>query len=179
MELLVGLLLVGLLYWACKPGSSKLTEWTIANSDLATAVKYPWCVFIDFDGVLHPGNSERFSRKGNLEEVLRKFPSVHVVISSSWRIGYEFSYVKSIFSSDISERIVGSTPVIPGASRETEIVTFCRKHSVERWVAIDDNASLFSSDCSWLFLTETHLGLDAVASKKLGEKMAATYIMGR
>ena len=43
-------------------------------------------LFLDFDGVLHPGNRGTFERAPMLEMWLLKHPEVDVVISSSWRI---------------------------------------------------------------------------------------------
>jgi hypothetical protein len=45
-------------------------------------------IMLDFDGVTHPDNffdANFFCRLPLIEEVLRKFPSVKIVISSSWR----------------------------------------------------------------------------------------------
>ncbi|MFZ3000646.1 MAG: HAD domain-containing protein [Undibacterium umbellatum] len=46
-------------------------------------------LFLDFDGVLHPepcyDKTQLFSCLPRLEAILRDFPTVQIVISSTWR----------------------------------------------------------------------------------------------
>jgi hypothetical protein len=44
-------------------------------------------VFLDFDGVLHPGFSETFRHLPTFDRFLRTMPDTSVVISSDWRLG--------------------------------------------------------------------------------------------
>ena len=73
-------------------------------------------VFLDFDGVLHPepcADDELFCHLSSIEEVLREYPHVLVVISSAWRLAYRhraISRLRKYFSQDIARRIVGVTP---------------------------------------------------------------------
>jgi len=74
----------------------------------------PITLFLDFDGVLHPepcfDRSRLFCQLPVLEAVLRDFPEVDIVISSSWRELLHLDDLKSLFSGDIAWRIVGVTP---------------------------------------------------------------------
>ncbi len=71
-------------------------------------------LFLDFDGVLHPEpcyqQEELFCRLHILESVLYDFPSVEVVISSTWRDTRTLAELKNLFSVDIAPRIIDVTP---------------------------------------------------------------------
>lgn len=76
-------------------------------------------VFLDFDGVLHPESVDSknllLCRLPLVEEVLREFPQVDIVISSTWRLDWSDPSVATVemrkhFSPDIAQRVVGVTP---------------------------------------------------------------------
>ena len=81
-------------------------------------------IFLDIDGVLVPEKqfdnylSTEDILKFNptclneFENVLRCYPEVRVVISSSWREVFSFEVVRPLFSPDIAERVVGFTPFL-------------------------------------------------------------------
>ena len=123
-------------------------------------------VFLDFDGVLHPeianNNADLFNRLPLIEDVLREFPGVEIVISSAWRLKYSdpikaVEELRKHFSPDISNRVVGVTPdhakmddhdSPEGLSRYTrhwECETWMRAKRLPgaRWMAIDDRAFMF------------------------------------
>lgn len=117
-------------------------------------------LFLDFDGVLHPGASGTFINLPALECILREHPNVDVIISSSWRESASKDYLRSLFSMDIAERVVGITPSLLGpAQREREILSFVTENHICNWVAIDDEESLFTPGCPFLLLTDRHDGL--------------------
>ena len=69
-------------------------------------------VFLDFDGVLHPepcADDELFCHLPSIEEVLREYPHVLVVISSAYR-HRAIARLRKYFSQEIARRIVGMTP---------------------------------------------------------------------
>ncbi len=105
-------------------------------------------VFVDFDGVLHPldceqAGAEKFCYLCSLESVLRDFPDAHIVVCSEWRKGTAWNEILGFFASDIRERILGATPVLPldeaqpTALRQREALEFLRQAGLEaaRWVA--------------------------------------------
>lgn len=123
-------------------------------------------VFLDFDGVVHPeglrGPSQLFCRLPLIEEVLREFAEVELVISSAWRLEYADPQLAAIglkkhFSKDIAQRVVGVTPdhsnLPPGDmwpdwfrfSRHWECEAWIRTHRPlgTRWLAADDREYLF------------------------------------
>lgn len=119
-------------------------------------------LFLDFDGVLHPYQSGSFIHLGKLEMILRNYPFVNVVISSSWRESSDMEYLRSQFSEDIRERVIDCTPVLgyeAAYPREKEILGFVAKHEVTHWIALDDDSSLFSNGFTRLLKTSYETGL--------------------
>lgn len=118
-------------------------------------------VFLDFDGVLHPffpephlSEEDRafFSYRGRWEQWLLEHPDVRVVISSSWRESHDLAALRAFFSTELRDRIVGTTPVLEtveeGGTRQQEIQAWMRQHAQpeDAWVALDDHAWGFEAD---------------------------------
>ncbi len=107
-------------------------------------------LFLDFDGVLHGTHcspEQLFCHVPNLEAVLREFPTVNVVISSTWRYYHSLEKLKQYFSPDIAMRIVGVTPFeydnrfqnTLENNREAEILAYLDLHDNNQpWLALDD-----------------------------------------
>ncbi len=128
-------------------------------------------LFLDFDGVLHPGFSETFCHRDNLERILRANPTVDVVISSDWRRA-DFTYLQELFSDDVRERIIGRTGYMEGPyARHREIIEFCRAHSIGRWLALDDDEAHFLPGCPNLFLVDVREGLTEEAASRLVQRL--------
>ncbi|GGI55636.1 HAD domain-containing protein [Oxalicibacterium solurbis] len=132
-------------------------------------------LFLDFDGVLHPfptpeDSSQLFVNRDRLESVLRDYPNVNVVISSTWRESLSLSALAALFSSDIQSRIVDVLPVIEIHSlADMEAIRFREIHqylngSSDNWVALDDDLDLFPSGCANLIQCVAGFG-DAEAKK--------------
>lgn len=123
-------------------------------------------LFLDFDGVLHSLDSrtgELFACRPLLEEVLREFPEVRIVISSSWREIHPLEDLRSRFSDDIRARIVGTTPILPFRDdvphRQRECLAWLRANAPDApWLAIDDVAALFEADDERILLCESDVG---------------------
>lgn len=111
-------------------------------------------IFLDIDGVLHPlfprkdrpaKESAPFAYLPRLSSVLHDYPHTYVVISSTWRVNRTLNELKSLFPSDLQDRIIGSTPILedsqqPGG-REAEASSWLDSHPEHTsWVAIDDCA---------------------------------------
>lgn len=118
-------------------------------------------VFLDFDGVLHPffplpdrtdAENAVFSCLPAFEGMLRKYPHVNVVISSSWRLRKSPAEVLGLFSEDIRPRIIGFNPPSPGTTgndpgarmKECEAWLETHDQTTTPWLALDDYAALFS-----------------------------------
>ena len=75
-------------------------------------------LFLDFDGVLHPDPCVvqfKFCQRNLIEGILREFPQVDIVLSTTWRLRYPLDTsgdtLKHHFSTDITDRIVGSRQI--------------------------------------------------------------------
>lgn len=148
-------------------------------------------LFLDIDGVLHPEhipgltpgkfrvNSEHFSCLPYLEDVLREFQGIQVVISSAWRTRRSLDELRDIFSPELRSRVIGVTPQLPRSEghRQREIENWLIEHDRghEDWIAIDDWPPLFDQVCPMVFFTETLIGLDKEAAEKLRYWIKARY----
>ncbi len=140
-------------------------------------------LFLDFDGVLHPEimGTPELCLLPALEELLREFPRVKLVLSTSWRIVYPHDTLLGVFSADIRERVIGTTPDhdgIPPGIREG-LSEFKRQAEIEAWllqnmandsfVVVDDCASEFSPGWEPLFLIDGNTGLTQQHAQQLRE----------
>tara|TARA_B100000745_G_scaffold77308_1_gene46864 strand:- start:2210 stop:2734 length:525 start_codon:yes stop_codon:yes gene_type:complete len=120
---------------------------------------YGCCVFLDFDGVLHPGFDETFIHIPKINRFLKRNPHVSVVISSSWREGRELESLKLMFDKSIRDQIIGETPVLTALNRQAEIEQFCKLNKVGQYIILDDDERLFGFDCKNLYMVNHHTGL--------------------
>ena len=143
-------------------------------------------LFLDFDGVLHPEHcheSKHFCCLPVLEDALRQAPEWQVVISSTWRLQKSLDQLRSRFSADIAERVVGETPRfntlvdVPSSlvayEREAECQAWLRSNDVPYlpWLALDDRTWLCRPFCQSLFLSDRKTGLTAAAGEQLKVRM--------
>ncbi|WP_172200563.1 HAD domain-containing protein [Niveibacterium sp. COAC-50] len=117
-------------------------------------------LFLDFDGVLHPG--EVYLRNGTpeldeqgelfmwapiLEEILADFPAVRVVLSTTWVVHLGFERTRKHLPATLQRRVIGATwhtamnrTVFAQLSRYQQIAGYIERAGLERWLAIDDDA---------------------------------------
>lgn len=146
-------------------------------------------LFLDFDGVLHPepcfDRTKLFCFLPNLESVLEEFPSVNIVITSTWRDNRSLDDLRVLFSEVIRHRVIGMTPnwrdcaelfEIIGFQRQTEIEAWLRNslEPWESWIAIDDKPYLFRPFLPNLIKTESSIGFDAAAEIRLRMLLAGS-----
>jgi hypothetical protein len=137
-------------------------------------------LFLDIDGVLHPVgvdysfSSRFFSHLPRLEELLREFDSVDVVISSDWRLAESIEQLQRYFSADIRQRIIGATPqidphVVVQNRRQLEIQAWLdgNGRSDAEWVALDDWPSSFEAGFARLVLTDPKRAFDQDSFQEL------------
>jgi hypothetical protein len=130
-------------------------------------------LFLDIDGVLHPVgadysfSSRFFSHLPPLEELLREFKSIDVVISSDWRLAESTEQLQRHFSADIQHRIIGATPQIdPNVAvhqrRQLEIQAWLDGNDRRdaEWVALDDWPESFETGFERLVLTDPKRAFD-------------------
>lgn len=150
-------------------------------------------LFLDFDGVLHPVHAEvdqLFLAIPLLEQVLRGFPLLDVVISSSWREVHPLDEMQEYFSPDIGNRIIGITPARPELSkvpddlwsyvREGECAVWIARHRPwVPWIAVDDDAWRFKPHSKRLFLVDGKTGLTEASVDALRTRLQALAPVGR
>lgn len=139
-------------------------------------------LFVDFDGVLHPElchESKHFMHRDTFEDVVRAFPQISLVISSTWRLKRPLHMLKELFSEDVAARVIGATPLyaeledvpetLEGYQREAECRFWLRQHecTAQEWLALDDRSWNFRPFNRNVFLVDGDVGLDATAAKNL------------
>lgn len=147
-------------------------------------------LFLDFDGVLHPEGEGHLANDGmdfcflpRLEELLREFSHVKIVISSSWREQLAYQKLLKPFSEDIRVRILGATPHSgfglppPYRQREGEILAWLQIHDAidEPWVALDDAYWQFDRCKDHLVVCGSFVGFDDKASAELRARFEGTF----
>jgi hypothetical protein len=93
-----------------------------------------------------------------LENVLRDFPEVRIVVSSTSREGRSLAELAALFSPGIASRIIGVLPMIEistladtVAVRYREIKQFLAALGEPTpWIALDDDPALFPTGCPHL-----------------------------
>jgi len=143
-------------------------------------------LFLDFDGVLHPegvGSDLEFFYLDNFQQLLRQFPSIRVVVSSTWRLSEPLDVLRHYFAPDIRERIVGVTPDIQASNsrrqpggRQRECEAWIEQNCPQTpWIAIDDRESYFDPGCEHLFLVphvyDGGVGLDSAQIELLRSRL--------
>jgi hypothetical protein len=136
----------------------------------------PKLIFLDFDGVLHPCTAGTFIYVDRFEAFLRKHPCIRVVLSTSWRVDHGWHDLMALFSQDLRERFVGATPRLDDSRptvREQEIHAWLRENGCLGldWIALDDDASLFTPFCPQLVRCETVRGLRAAQLEQIEAKL--------
>lgn len=141
-------------------------------------------LFLDFDGVTHPDpcfHVNFFCRLPQIEDVIREFSTVKVVISSSWRDHHSLADLAQHFAPDVRSRIVDTTATtkilssawLPSQNREFVRQWECElwmeehRHWGDRWLAIDDRPYWFEPACPHLLVTNPATGFQAGDQDKL------------
>ena len=90
-------------------------------------------LFLDIDGVLHPGSgldSGLMCRAEDLADAIAG-QEVRIVISSSWRFHRELEKIAGMLPEAISERVIGATG-------DAYIGRWPRYNEIRNWVAAND-----------------------------------------
>lgn len=130
-------------------------------------------LFLDFDGVLHPGTSETFCYMNVLERIAQQFESIDFIITSTWRENADRNYLLDLFPVGIRHRVRGITPVLNGnQARHAEISSYVGQHQIQRWLAVDDEANLFPPSCPYLFLVNRIEALNPANEEALFRRLS-------
>lgn len=100
-------------------------------------------LFLDFDGVLHPwGSRKPFANAPLLAEVVKDYPALDIVISSSWRTNMTLPQLKALLPADIASHVVGKTPDLQGyigqTDRDSDDWLKTRQDECEEWLKLND-----------------------------------------
>lgn len=140
-------------------------------------------LFLDFDGVLHPlffrpelppEESKPFCYLPRLAGVLRDFPSVEVVISSTWRLSYDLNQIRERFPVDLQARVIGVTPYFSDDERfgvrQQEAEKWLAEHRPgSPWIALDDMRTCWPFLSNLIWCDDGFRELEeAVLRKRLG-----------
>lgn len=126
-------------------------------------------VFVDIDGVLHRAENGSLEFAPVLARVLLACPNADVVFSTNWRINASPEYLINLLPPEVQGRVAGVTGVVEGQrfERELECLEYAMEHGVAQFVAVDDDATLFSPGCHFLFRTDRYDGLNDEAGARL------------
>lgn len=129
-------------------------------------------VYLDFDGVLHGRKRPLFENLDAFHEIMRQFPHVQVVISSSWRETYKFDVLLDFFPEDLQPRVIGTTPVMPDLQRYDEVMQHRLEFDADSpFLVIDDDPLQFPEDWPPLLLCDSERGLDEESRQSLTERI--------
>lgn len=134
-------------------------------------------IYLDFDGVLHPIPTKAgpFEFIHLFEGVLREFPHVEVVISSSWRIDFDLETLQGFFAEDVSLQVVGITPNLALRRRVHEIRAHLKESNYRGpFIVLDDAAGEFPKNYPPLILCETSVGLTSTLLDELRSRISST-----
>lgn len=126
-------------------------------------------LFLDFDGVLHTADGQRFARLPVLTDALEGM-RCDIVVSSSWRHHMEIVEIAAHLGA-LAARVIGVIPSVSFRPQGCESPRFIRQVEVERWldmhapeesvpfIVLDDDASGFEPGWAPLLLVDAAHGL--------------------
>jgi HAD domain in Swiss Army Knife RNA repair proteins len=112
-------------------------------------------LFLDFDGVLHRadehsigGNGEylwgpnHFCWKGHLEEILKSYPSISIMLSTDWRQYHDIEFLQALLGPTLGDRLFGVMPIVQKGSRAEAIQAEASRLKIPLWIGLDDHSSV-------------------------------------
>ncbi len=137
-------------------------------------------LFLDFDGVLQTPALDDWQEMEHcafLEALLREFPALGLVVTSTHRDGRTLADVQRLLPEAVARCVVGITEVSPNGrangGRQAEIEAWLRDHpAVTCWVAVDDEPKLYAERCPWLVLTHPWVGWGEQTSDAVREQLS-------
>jgi hypothetical protein len=121
-------------------------------------------LFLDYDGPMHPDEVYRvrgqiilraeglrlFEYADILVDILEPYPSVQIVLSTSWVRVLGFDRAKSYLPTELQRRVIGATyhsemkrterpDWFENLSRFKQISQYVRRHEIKSWIALDND----------------------------------------
>lgn len=140
-------------------------------------------IFLDYDGVIQTPKLafwREFEYLPALENVLRDYREVGVVLTTTHRLGRNIETLRTVYASDVRAQVIGATPdLICGdadGGRYEEICGWLREEGMETtpWIALDDLPRLYPKNCPQLLRCNPYAGFDGVVEKTLRDWLAST-----
>lgn len=129
-------------------------------------------LFLDIDGVLHPGHSGSLCKLPLFAEWLKARPEINIVISSDWRIGRTLSELRELLPGIPPHRIIGATvhweddPELPDDWEVMDLYRFKeieiylkRQGPVSAFAVLDDSPRIFPKEWPPLVITDRLTGV--------------------
>ena len=120
-------------------------------------------LFLDFDGVLHPGHAKPADYLCKMPLLVEAIgdSGVKIIISSSWRFQWTYEEIEALLPDSIRCKLVGITgdAFIGRHARWREIKTCVRDRKISNWRALDDSRFEFPNPCPELIWCEGSWGL--------------------
>jgi hypothetical protein len=158
-------------------------------------------IFLDYDGVAHPGDvwyetaarqvrlrapgHELFESLPVFEAAIAPYPSLAIVLSTSWVKTFGFEHARGCLPDSLQSRVIGATydPQSNNAwrwdrmRRYDTIALDVQRRKPSRWLALDDDAIGWpASERESLVLVPGTLGLACpIAQELLRSRLAARF----
>jgi len=145
-------------------------------------------LFLDFDGVIHrlsayvtpqglvSANSSirLFEFAPILTTLLEPYPTVEIVLSTSWVRGFGFQYARDALPVHLRNRVSDATYdpesreawAWPEIGRGIQVMRYVEMHGLTRWLAIDDENDGFEEDTPHFIQCDPKLGLGDEATRR-------------
>jgi len=162
-------------------------------------------LYLDFDGVLHhhnvmfhpligpylsaaPDGAVLFQHMNVLQDLLKPYPVVQIVLSTTWVARLGLAIAKKQLHPDLRQRVIGATcrsskdrERISNLSRGQQVLADVQKRQPTAWLAVDDDESGWPiAYRAHLVHTDKHHGLgDIQAVAALQTALMTTFGMKR
>ncbi len=148
-------------------------------------------LYLDFDGVLHPGPVYRHPKRGMyfgvshqhhtlfenaqiLQDALAPYPQLAIVLSTSWVRVLGYSRAKDYLPEQLRRRVIGATfhsrmnkHEFDAMPRGAQVLADATRRGANRWLALDDDdEGWLSAARAHLVLTDGDAGLAAPGAKE-------------
>ena len=152
-------------------------------------------LFLDYDGCLQADAVYRikgqivmmsegrslFEWAPVLQQLIEPYPQLQVVLSTTWVRVLGFDVAKAWLPEALQRQVIGATwhnslraEQFQYWTRHDQILNYVRRHNLQRWLALDDNAKGWAQKhIQHLVHTDSVLGLSDVAKQlEMAEKLA-------
>lgn len=130
-------------------------------------------IFLDVDGVLNTSSQWRIKNYALNDKCLTNFYALleviddpKIVLSSTWRNGIARDGSKAAHVNDLINALsqagiydMDKTATSPDGSRSKEIDYYLRRHPGDKYIILDDDATLFDENTKNLYLINPETGL--------------------